>query len=315
MSGYPDSKASYRTACPTARTRTFVNHEPPRLHDELPENHQPASQFTANGIEQLVQYFLSCWIQRSSEVQEDFMGGKTRKRRPCEDCASRGLFTRLREPYFHDPAFDPTMGLARVDDELIDRRGRARIHARACHGATVCSSAGPAERGMFAATSLQACFTTMMTTHSPGSMANGDQSRLPTSSLMPMSMTHDAMNDSAWQLSYDDDNNVLQPQPVADPDHRGQLRTHNGDWIALDAIHSIEGWISGPESGVRGHLADGTTVDIMYHDSGNIDFTASWNEYLYDGAWAFGAGRQLAAWLNVTYWDAWIQVDPVASDT
>jgi hypothetical protein len=59
------------------------------------------------------------------------------------------------------------------------------------------------------------------------------------------------------------------------------------------------------ESGVRVHLDDGSAAEVLFFDSGNVDFTATWNEYLFDGGWALGAGRQLAEWLGVPYRDQW----------
>ncbi len=85
----------------------------------------------------------------------------------------------------------------------------------------------------------------------------------------------------------------------------GRLKTADGAWLPLAKVTSVEGWIDGTMSGVKAHLAGETAADILVEDSGNVDPTATWNEYLYDGAWAFGAGRELAGWIGVPYRDAW----------
>jgi hypothetical protein len=96
--------------------------------------------------------------------------------------------------------------------------------------------------------------------------------------------------------------NVVEAGADAPPGH---LKDARGEWISIERIRAVESWIDSWLSGVRVHLDDDTTREILEYDSGNIDYTATWNEYLYDGAWAFGAGRALAQRLGVAYRDAW----------
>lgn len=108
--------------------------------------------------------------------------------------------------------------------------------------------------------------------------------------------------DKSWVLTWEEDRlRIAEAGPDVPP---GQLRDARGGWVPLSQIVGVHGWIDSWLSGVRVRLADGSSRDMLEADSGNYDFTATWNEYLFDGLWAYGAGRQLAAWLEVPYADA-----------
>lgn len=82
-------------------------------------------------------------------------------------------------------------------------------------------------------------------------------------------------------------------RPETVPDVEGRA-------VPVARIRGVEAFIDRWESGVRAHLDDGSTVALIMHDSGNVDFTATANEYLFDGMWAFRAARELAGRLGVS---------------
>jgi hypothetical protein len=92
----------------------------------------------------------------------------------------------------------------------------------------------------------------------------------------------------------------------------GHVRTSDGAWLALGRVRAVEAWIDTTRSGVRVHLDDARTIDLVESDSGNVDPTATWNEYLYDGAWALAWGKAFAEWIGVSYRDAWTTSDAPA---
>lgn len=115
-----------------------------------------------------------------------------------------------------------------------------------------------------------------------------------------------ALSEQNWIVGWEHEGTRLVRTPFASPgDPIGCLRALDGSWIPIVRISGVQGWIDGPHSGVRVHLDDAGSSEILFYDSGNVDFTATWNEYLFDGGWAFDAGRQLAAWLGVPYKDDW----------